>query len=133
MDSYNQKISHLKALYHLAHADNVLSKAELVYIKQVAKRLGINPKELDKFEVDEPDLHLPDTEFKTQVLFHRLAILIMIDNEVTDRERHYCANLGIKMGLHPNAVHEIIDYVSIRGAFDATPDEIIAIFRKYAS
>ena len=131
--NHNQKISHLKALYHLACADNVLSKAELTYIRAVAKRLGINPKELDKFESQEPDLDLPTTEFKTQVLFHRLVILIMIDNEVTEREKHYCANLGIKMGLHPNAVNEIIDYVSIRGAMDAHPDEIIAIFRKYAS
>jgi hypothetical protein len=81
-----QKISHLKALYHLACADNVLTKAEAVYIRNVAERLGVDPKEPEKFEAHEPDLELPDTEYKTQVLFHRLVIITMIDKR-NDRPR----------------------------------------------
>jgi DnaJ-domain-containing protein 1 len=133
VDTYNQKISHLKALYHLACADNFISKAEAIFIRNVAERMGVNAEELEKFDASEPDLDLPDTEFKTQVLFHRLAIIIMIDNEVTDRERQYCINLGIRMGLHPNAIAEIIDVIETRGTMHVMPNEIIKIFKKYAS
>jgi hypothetical protein len=133
MDTYAQKISHLKALYHLACADNVLSKAEAVYIRNVAERLGVDPKELEKFESNEPDLDLPDTEFKTQVLFHRLVIITMIDNEMTDLEKQYCTNLGIKMGLHPNAVNEVIELIKTRGTMRVMPMDIVNIFRKYSS
>jgi DnaJ-domain-containing protein 1 len=133
VDTYEQKISHLKALYHLACADNVFSKAEAIFIRNVAERLGIDPRELETFDAREPDLDLPDTEFKTQVLFHRLAIIIMIDNEVTEREKQYCTNLGIRMGLHPNAISEIIEIISIRGTMNVMPNEIIGIFKKYAS
>ena len=133
MDTHKQKISHLKALYHLACADNVLTKVEAVYIKNVAERLGIKAEELLNFEQVEPDWELPDREYKIYALFHRLAIIIMIDNAVSDRERHYCFNLGIKMGLHPNAVGEIIDHIETRGTMDVMPSEVMNIFRKYMS
>ena len=67
---------------------------------------------------------LPDREYKIYSLFRRLAIVIMIDNTVSDREYQYCFNLGVKMGLHPNAVDEIIDHVAARGAMDALLEKL---------
>ena len=133
MDNHKQKISHLKALYFLACADRVFTKSEAVYIRQVAKRLGISEAELEAFDGSEPDLDLPDREYKVYALFHRLAIIIMIDNTVSEEERHYCFNLGIKMGLHPNAVGEIIDHISTKGTMNVMPAEVMAIFKKYLS
>jgi len=132
VDNHQQKISHLKALYHLAAADGVLSKVEGIYIKNVAERLGVSPGELMNFDPKmEPTLELPDREYKIYALFHRLAIIIMIDDAIDEREKHYCFTLGIKMGLHPNAVGEIIDHVIARGSMNVTPSEVMNIFRKY--
>lgn len=133
MDSHQQKISHLKALYHLACADNVLTRSEMIYIRNVAERLGVSEDELETFENEEPDLILPDREYKVYALFHRLAIIVMIDNEMHDEERKYCFNLGVRMGLHPNAVGEIIDFVASYGPTRAVPSEVMDIFRKYMS
>lgn len=133
MDTYEQKISHLKALYHLAGADAAVNKVEMIYIRNVAKRLGVKVSELEKFDGTEPDLVLPDREYKLFSLFHRLAIIVMVDNPMNERERHYCANLGIKMGLHPNAINEILDVIAVRGAMNMMPSEIVAIFKKYSS
>lgn len=132
MDTYQQKISHLKALYHLACADNIYTRAEAIFIRNVAKRLGIDEAELEKFDGSEPDLELPDREYKIYALFHRLAIIIMVDNEVHAEEKRYCFNLGVKMGLHPNAVNEIIGLVE-DGDIGAAPNEVMDIFRKYLS
>ena len=131
--TYNQKISHLKALYHLACADNDLSKVELVYIRKVAEGLGIDPKELENFDSSEPELELPDKEYKIYSLFHRFAIIVMVDNAITEKEKQYCFNLGVKMGLHPNAVNEIVEYTIANGAMAALPDRIMAIFKKYSN
>ena len=132
MDTYQQKISHLKALYHLAVADNVLSKVEAVYIKNVAERLGVDLAELGNFDpAIEPTLELPDREYKVYAVFHRLAIIIMVDNLIDDREKHYCFSMGIKMGLHPNAVGEIIEHVIANGSMNTTPADVMDIFRKY--
>jgi hypothetical protein len=132
VDSHQQKISHLKALYHLAAADDVLSKIEGIYIKNVAERLGVSLDELMNFNPKiEPTLELPDKEYKIYALFHRLAIIIMIDNAIDEREKHYCFTMGIKMGLHPNAVGEIIEHVVARGSMNVMPAEVMGIFRKY--
>lgn len=131
MYSHQQKISHLKALYHLACADKSLTKAEATYIKIVAERLGISQEELEKFDGTEPILELPDREYKLYALFHRLTIIIMIDHAATENEKRYCFNLGIKMGLHPNAIGEIIEYVALTGVMESLPEKIIRIFRKY--
>jgi hypothetical protein len=131
MDTHAQKISHLKALYHLACADNVLTQVELIYIRTVAERMGIKSEELEKFDGSEPDLELPDKEYKIYGLFHRLVLIVMIDNEAHDREKTFCFNLGIKMGLHPNAVNEIIKYAITHGAMATTPEKVMGIFRKF--
>jgi len=133
MDTHQQKLSHLKALYHLACIDNELTKEEATYIMNVAERLGVDPEELVDFDGSEPDLHLPDKQFKLYAVFHRLVMVIMIDNVANEVEKKYCFDLGIKMGLHPNAVIEVIQYVVTEGAFFAEPTKILAIFRKYLS
>lgn len=131
MDNHHQKISHLKALYHLANIDSYYTETEAVYIKIVADRLGIRHEELNKFDGSEPDLVLPDREYKLYSLFHRLAIIIMIDNAIDENEKRYCINLGIRMGLHPNAIIEIVEHAIENGAMKTLPTDVIEIFRKY--
>jgi hypothetical protein len=79
----------------------------------------------------EPVLDLPKYEYKIYALFHRLAIVIMIDNSINEKEKRYCFNLGIKMGLHPNAVGEIIEHAIGHGAAHTLPKDVMDIFRKY--
>jgi len=131
VDTHQQKISHLKALYYVACADNHLSQAETVYIKIVAERLGVNADEIQKFDGQEPELELPDKEYKLYSLFHRLAHIIMIDNDPHEKEIQFCFDLGVKMGLNPNAIREIIDHVASHGAMRTTPSDVMNIFRKY--
>lgn len=131
MDTHQQKISHLKALYYLACIDNELSASETVYIFKVAEHLGVSREELKDFEKNEPELELPSREYKLYSMFHRLAIILMVDGMLKEPEHQFCFALGIKMGLHPNAVQEIIDLISTKGPMNALPSEIIAIFKKY--
>ena len=133
MDTYQQKLSHLKALYHLACIDKELSKEEATYIMNVAERLGVDPELLVDFDGSEPDLELPDKQYKLYAVFHRLVMVIMIDNVANEVEKKYCFDLGIKMGLHPNAVIEVIQYVLTEGPLNSEPTKILAIFRKYLS
>jgi hypothetical protein len=97
----------------------------------VAEYLGIKPEVLEQFDGTEPVLELPDREYKIYALFHRLAIIVMIDDILDEKERHYCFNLGIRMGLHPNAIGEIIDFIRDNGVVKAYPKDIMNIFRKY--
>lgn len=131
MDTHSQKISHLNALYHIACADNDLTEVEIVYIRKVAERLGVSLSDISKLQGSEPELDLPNREYKVYGLFHRLVLILMIDGKAEEKEQQFCFNLGIKMGLHPNAIQEIIDYAILHGALSTTPKEVMAIFRKY--
>jgi hypothetical protein len=104
-----------------------------VYIKNVAERLGVDMKELEHFDGSEPELSLPDREYKIYALFHRLAIIIMVDDVIHEKEKTYCFNLGIKMGLHPNAINEIIEHVIAHGPFATLPEQVMGIFKKYSN
>ena len=132
MYTHEEKVSHLKALYYLALSDGVLSKAESIYIKIVAEHLGISMEVLEGFDGTIPELVLPNREYKLYSLFHRLAIIIMVDDRIYEEEERHCFNLGIRMGLHPNAIEEIIAHVMTTTSAES-PAEIIAIFRKYES
>jgi hypothetical protein len=107
------------------------TKVESTYITVVEKRLGIEPKDLEDLDGSEPILDLPGRKYKIYALFHRLAIVIMIDNSIHEKEKRYRFNLGIKMGLHPNAVGEIIEQVIRHGTAHTLPKDVMDIFRKY--
>lgn len=99
----------------------------------MAIHLGIDPAVLHDFDLEEPELVLPDTQYKIYSIFHRLVLIVMIDTVADDNEKHYCFNLGIQMGLHPNAIDEIIDHAILHGSFKTNPEDIIRIFKKYLS
>lgn len=130
MYSREEKISHLQALYHLALSDGEIGKAEATYIKIVADSLNIPVSVLKNYNVDKLDLVLPNREYKLYSLFHRLTIIIMVDGIVHEEEERKCFDLGIKMGLHPNAVGEIIHHVATQSS-SGSPETIIAIFKRY--
>ena len=115
---------------HLALADGNLGKEEAAYIRVVATSLNIPLGVLEQYGHGEPDLVLPDREYKLYSLFHRLVLIIMIDGVIDEAEERTCFDLGIKMGLHPNAVGEIIHHVTAADS-DESPQEIIAIFKRY--
>lgn len=131
LDTHEQKISHLNALYHIACADNDLTEVEIIYIRKVAERLGVTLAEVSKLKGSVPELDLPNREYKVYALFHRLVLILTIDGIAEEKEQQYCFNLGIKMGLHPNAIGEIIDYAILHGSSNTTPKEVMTIFRKY--
>lgn len=126
-------ISNLKTPYLIACSDGVLSDLEKIYIKNVALHLGIDPEILKDFDDDEPELVLPDKQYKLYSMFHRLVIIVMIDTEADANEKRYCFNLGIRMGLHPNVVGEILEHVVQHGSFKTNPADVIGIFKKYLS
>ncbi|MTI19861.1 hypothetical protein E1176_02380 [Fulvivirga sp. RKSG066] len=131
--SYKEKLSHLADLMALAHADEETSKIEATYVKVVAKKLGVDMLDLAKIETLGTERDLPENEFQIIPLFHRLLILMNIDMDLDERELLFCRNLGIKMGLNPSAVSEIIELAGKNRGRHLQPGEINEIFKKYCN
>jgi len=126
-----EKLSHLVDLMALAKSDEEIYKIESVYIKKVAERLGVDELTLAQAETLGAEKAIPKSEAQIIPLFHRLLILMSIDRDVDHRELHFCKDLGIRMGLNPSAVNEIILLSSTGIPEYLDPDRINAIFKKY--
>ncbi|MEL7001912.1 MAG: hypothetical protein AAFN93_04160 [Bacteroidota bacterium] len=133
MYTRQQKINHLKVLYHAAISDGIYSKAEAIYIRRVAENLGVDIENIEYSGENRFDLELPEKEYLLYSLFHRLALIALVDNEMTSAERHFCLDMGIRMGLHPQAVNEVLDLIVKEGAFNTTPEAIIDVFIRYSN
>jgi len=120
-------------LYHAANSDGIYSKAETIYIRRVAENLGVDIKELEDADIKNFDLELPKKEYLLYSLFHRLALIVLVDNEMNKSERHFCLDMGVRMGLHPQSVNEVLDLIVEKGAFNTSPEAIVAIFIKYSN
>lgn len=126
-----QKISHLKALYYLANADHIYSEIEARFIIAVARHLQIDLDELEDFSEKKPEIDIPEDEFTVYLLFHRLILLIMVDDEISNSEWTACKELGLDMGLPTEAITEIMDYVSSQGTEPRIARELLDIIRKH--
>lgn len=133
MYTYQQKVNHLKMLYHAANSDGSYKKSEKIFIRRVAENLGIDIKELENIDFKDFDLILPEKEYLLYSLFHRLALVMLVDSEMNGSERHFCLDMGVRMGLHPQSVNEVLDHIISNGAFEASPSSIIEIFKKYSN
>ena len=127
---YQQKLSHINALVRLAKSDDVFSEIEVLFVNRIADRLGVRLEDLSAYDQKDLKLHLPHTEDEVIPLFHRLVILIAIDRIITPEERDLCFHLGVKMGLNPQAVSDVIDLIQEKGN-DVDPSLIIEIFNRH--
>ncbi|MBL3658512.1 hypothetical protein [Fulvivirga sediminis] len=130
--SKEEKLSHLFDLMNMAKADDAIQKIESVYIYKVAERMGIDQLELVKLEtLGVEKRSFPKTEHQIIPLFHRLLILMCIDASIDDLEISFCKDLGLKMGLNPFAVNEIVTLACQKQPEHLSPDEINTIFRRF--
>ncbi len=132
MNKKEEKLSHLYQLYQLAIEDGVLSQIELAFIKNIAERLEIDLEEVEKYKPHPNKLILPDQEYKIIPLFHRLTLLMCIDTVATESEKDFCFQMGIRMGLHPQAVTETIGLIIEYGT-SLTPESITEVFNKFSN
>ncbi|MEL6536470.1 MAG: TerB family tellurite resistance protein [Bacteroidota bacterium] len=130
MDNFEQKKTHLHMLMEIAMADRDFSQVEDLFLNRIAQVLNIPLEEVVHQEFDRNDLQLPRREFKLYGLFHRLVLMGLSDNHLHTAERKLLLDFGIRMGLNPSAILEVMDYCDEKG-LAAIPKDIVRIFYKY--
>ncbi|MDN5201896.1 hypothetical protein QQ008_10995 [Fulvivirgaceae bacterium BMA10] len=130
-NTYNEKLSHISDLVKLSRADNDESQLENIFIEKIAKKLGVSKIDLDRIKNDEIGFHPPKFEFEAIPQFHRLIILMGIDFRVDEAEVSFCRELGIRLGLNPTAVNEVLDVMQKQPSKMMSPITMNEIFRKY--
>lgn len=131
MSTYEEKLSILSELISFARVDHSLKRSEYEFLLKVADNLGIDPDTLKRLLREKP----PKVRLKTQaeriVQFHRLLLLMNIDHEQHKKEISTLYNIGLKMGLPPVAIGQVLEVMHKYPDNVVPPEVLIDIFKAH--
>ncbi len=133
--NYQEKLSHVNDLIKLSQIDGSESHMELNFINSVAARLGIEKSDVTRIKNGDIDITFTTPKNETKIIeqFHRLILLIGIDKLIYKEEVSFCVELGVRMGLHYNAITESLRKTLRNPAYIMHLDEMENIFKKYSN
>lgn len=126
-----EKRSIISELIELSKVDGEVSEQEVALIKKMGNMIGMSdPEILDCFKNPAP--FDPQTSAQDRIVqFHRLVLLMNVDGEVHASELNHLKLVGVKMGLNPNAVAEVLSRMYDFPNNLIPPQELIRIYSKY--
>lgn len=131
MGTYEEKLSILSEMIAFARVDHSLNQAEYEFLLKVAMNLGVDRPTFDGLLKERS----PKVQLKTQgeriVQFHRLLLLMNIDREQHKKEINTLYNIGLKMGLPPVAIGQVLEVMHNYPDNIIPPDVLINIFKAH--
>ncbi|MCR9225851.1 MAG: TerB family tellurite resistance protein [Flavobacteriaceae bacterium] len=131
MGSYEEKLSILSEMIVFARVDHSLKQSEYDFLLKVADSLGVSKAIFDGLLKQKS----PKVRLKTQaeriVQFHRLMLLMNVDQEQHKKEIDTLYNIGLKMGLPPSAISQVLEVMHRYPNNIVPPDVLINIFKAY--
>ncbi len=129
--SKEEKRSILSQLIHLAKIDEHLKQSEYNFMLAIANQIGLSKDELDElFKNPAPIINL-HPESQRIVQFHRLILLMNVDQNISDLEIEHIHKIGLKMGLNIQAINKTLDTMHSYENNIIPPDVLLKIFKTY--
>lgn len=125
-----EKLSLLTELIKLASCDKKIREKEYDFIMVIAERLGVDKTTFNKLFTDNIDFTPPKSEFDRILQFHRLVLLMNIDQNMSDKELLFVKDLGIRMGLNPMATNKVLSEMHNYPGKLVPSDRLIQIFKE---
>jgi hypothetical protein len=119
MNSYEEKISLLSEMIAFAVIDNELHDREYDFLLLVSQELQIEKETFMDLFKRRNEFSVIKDEFHRILHFYRLALLMHCDGILHERERIAINEIGINMGLNPNAMKRIL------GLMETSPNQMI--------
>ena len=115
----------------LAKADNVLHEREYEFILAVAERLGLSKTEVDHLLESPLALNVPKTELQRITQFHRLVLLMNVDQETHFVEVDAIRNYGLRLGIRSEAIEQILGEMGDHENKLMPADRLVEIFKRF--
>lgn len=131
MYSKEEKLSLLSEMIQFAKVDKEFKEQEYDFIVAVGSQLGVTKEEIEglvKNVVKKKNLQ-PESQRILQ--FHRLVLLMNVDQEISPSEIHDIKDIGLRMGLRPEAVDTVLKEMHKYPNKVIPPKELIAIFTRF--
>jgi len=130
-NKHHEKLSLLQDLIALSKTDSNVSFMETSFINSIAMGLGISGAELQQLK-DNPIPYNPQNKEGDRIAhFYRLLLLMSVDTNHHEKEIEFCKNAGLKMGLTPAAINEVVKQLLASKTGMLAPNDLIEIFQTY--
>ena len=131
MDAKQEKLDILSQMIAFARIDYSLKVSEYDFLVRVAANLGIDKDSFDSLLKKKTTKPILRSQAERIVQFHRLVLLMNIDQEQHEKEIHTLHNIGLKMGLPPSAVTQVLQVMHQYPNKVIPPDVLIKIFKAH--
>ncbi len=131
MYSKEEKLSLLSEMIQFAKADKKFKEQEYNFILAVASQLGVSKQEVGVLIDNGSEKKNLQPESQRILQFHRLVLLMNIDQETSPLEVYNIKDMGMKMGLRPEAIDTVLKKMHDYPNKVIPPKELVAIFTKF--
>lgn len=125
-----EKLSLLTELIKLARCDQEFREQEYNFLLTIAQSLDVSKEVFDQLFEQNIKFTPPESEFERILQFHRLVLLMNIDQDTAESELEYMRNIGIRMGLNPNATNKVLAAMDDYPNKVLPPERLIEIFKE---
>ena len=124
-----EKLSLLSEMIAFAQSDENIKSIEYKFLLGVAKQLDISKDDFD-YLIQHPVnyVHLKSHSERI-VQFHRLVLLMNLDNHISEKELMKLHNFGLRMGLSHESINRVLHVMESFPNKVVPPDFLIEIFK----
>lgn len=126
-----EKLSLLTELIKLARCDHEVRDQEYEFLLTIAQSLHVSKEDFDSLFENYIEFAPPESEFDRILQFHRLVLLMNVDQETSDTEVEFLRNTGIRIGLNPMATNKVLSEMNKYDNKVIPPDRLVAIFQEH--
>lgn len=133
MEDKNKKenLSLISELIKLAKAENDIREMEFQFLLTIASQIGVTKDEFKKLFEQYIEFLPPKLEGDRIVQFHRLVLLMNVDNKTSPSELQYIREAGIRMGLNPMATEKVLEEMNLYPNKVVPTERLIEIFKLF--
>ncbi|TVZ17200.1 TerB family tellurite resistance protein [Maribacter sp. MAR_2009_72] len=131
MPTEREKLSILSEMIEFAKVDNEIRRMEYDFLFMVAQRLNITKETFDRLFKERVEHILPKSQAERIIQFHRLVLLMNVDHQQDITEIKKLHDIGLKMGLPPGAIQQVLLIMHQYPNKIVPPDVLITIFKSH--
>ncbi|WP_281542704.1 TerB family tellurite resistance protein [Maribacter aestuarii] len=129
MSTEKEKLSILSEMIAFARVDNTIKQSEYDFLFNVAQQLGVSKSVFDSLFKNKAEHVIPKTQAERIVQFHRLVLLMNVDNQQDLIEIKRLHDMGLSMGLPPSAIAQVLSIMHKYPNKIVPPEVLINIFK----
>ncbi|MDP5061023.1 MAG: TerB family tellurite resistance protein [Maribacter sp.] len=131
MPTIKEKLSILSEMISFAKVNNEVKESEYDFLFSVAQQLEVSKKTFDSLFTSNVEHVIPKSESERLLQFHRLVLLMNVDNEQDIYEVKRIYDIGLNMGLPPGAIQQVLSIIHNYPNKVVPPEVLISIFKAH--